>query len=213
MPASRTTFACLLHACLLLPAAATAKVVDYAIDPVHSRIAFQVDHAGFSRVIGTFSGISGRLAFDPDDWSSARVEATIPLATLDLGDRNWNGKILDRTFLDAATRPQARFVSTRVTPLETGQLRIEGQLELHGQRQPVTLEARINAIKRHPLTLRRTAGFSARATISRKAFGVDAWSTLVGDEVALTLEIEAQRQRSTDTNGGDTDDAPDHEPQ
>jgi hypothetical protein len=36
-------------------------------------------------------------------------------------------------------------------------------------------------------------GFSATATLSRAAFGADAWSSLVGDTVALRIEVEAHR--------------------
>src|SRR6188508_1174942 len=84
----------------------------YSVDPVHTRIAFRAGHAGFSRALGTFRGATGTLAFDGDD--PARLEITVPVATLDLGDDNWNRKVLDGTFFDAAKLPQARFVSTAV---------------------------------------------------------------------------------------------------
>jgi hypothetical protein len=53
----------------------------------------------------------------------------------------------------------------------------------------------LNALKRHPLTLKRTAGFSATATLSRKEFGMAAWKSVVGDEVRLIIEAEAVRSR------------------
>jgi polyisoprenoid-binding protein YceI len=46
---------------------------------------------------------------------------------------------------------------------------------------------------------RRTAGFSATATLSRAAFGADAWTSLIGDQVTLRIEAEARR------TGGDPD--------
>jgi len=201
----------------LLPAFASpvttahAAQEHYAIDPIHTRLAFQVDHAGFSSPMATFSGISGVLSFDQSDWSDARVEVTIPIATLAFGNDDWNRKILDRTFLDAGAFPEARFVSSTVSIVTPGRLRIDGQLTLHGHTGPVTLDARINAIKRHPLTLRRTAGFSATATLSRKAFGIDAWPSLVGDDIRLIIEVEATRQRDPSTTGDDGDANPQHD--
>jgi hypothetical protein len=51
-----------------------------------------------------------------------------------------------------------------------------------------------NQLKHHPMPpFRRTAGFSATATLSRKAFGIDAWPTVIGDEVELRIEAEAVR--------------------
>ena len=59
--------------------------------------------------------------------------------------------------------------------------------------RPVTLEVTLNALRRHPLTFRRTAGFSATGTLRRSDFGMDAWKSVVGDEVKLIIEVEAQR--------------------
>ena len=60
----------------------------------------------------------------------------------------------------------------------------------------------LNAHKRHPLTLRKTLGLQASADISRKALGIDAWPSLIGDTVHLDIAIEAAR--SGDTTGEDT---------
>lgn len=171
-----------------------AATESFAIDPVHTRVAFQVSHAGFSNPLGSFSGSHGELDFDEADWSSAKVEVTVPVTTLDLGDADWNKKILDPTFFSAKKFPDAHFVSTKVEKTGERTARISGELTLLGATHPVVLDATFNALKRHPLTLRRTIGFSATATISRAAFGMDAWKNLVGDEVRLIIEIEATRQ-------------------
>lgn len=190
-------------ATLLLAAPAAAET--YAIDPVHTRIAFQANHAGFSWPLGTFSGARGNLQFDPKDWSRARVEVRFPITTLELGDADWRRKILDRTFLDAGRFPEARFVSTHVVPGVDG-ASVTGELTLHGVTKPVTLKVKLNALARHPLTLRRTVGFSATGTLSRKAFGIDKWEKLVGDEVRLILEVEATRDRDAGQADGRDDD-------
>ena len=172
-----------------------ARAERFAIDPVHTRIAFQVSHAGFSSPIGTFSGAHGTLDFDRADWSQARVDVRIPIATLDLGDADWRRRILDGTFFDAKRFPEARFVSTRVEPRGADAALVTGELTLHGVTRPVQLQVKFNRLARHPLTFRRTAGFSATATLSRKDFGMDHWPKLVGDEVRLLLEVEATRER------------------
>lgn len=173
-----------------------AATETYAIDPVHTRVGFQVSHAGFSNPLGSFSGSHGQLDFDADDWTTAKVDVIVPITTLDLGDANWDKKILDPTFFNAKKFPEARFVSTQVEKTGETTARITGELTLLGQVHPVILNATFNALKRHPLTLRRTVGFSATATLSRAAFGMDAWKNLVGDEVRVIIELEATRQRS-----------------
>ena len=164
----------------------------YAIDPVHTRVMFAVDHAGFSRSIGTVSGTTGTLRLDPGNWSNAQVEAWVPLDRLDLGDAEWNAATLAAGLLDARRHPHAVFVSDRVEPISERRLRIHGRLTLGGVTRPVALEAVVNDIRRHPMPpFRRTAGFSAVATLSRTDFGITAWPGVIGDEVELRFEVEA----------------------
>jgi polyisoprenoid-binding protein YceI len=184
---------------LALAHAAGAKPREYQLDPVHTRVAFQVDHAGFSRAIGTFSGATGTLVFDPGDWTTATLSVEIPLASLDLGDAKWRERVLDPTFLDAEAQPLARFTSTRVEPTGEDTARVFGNLSLRGTTREVALDVRLNALKRHPLTFRRTAGFSATGRLVRQDFGMTAWERLVGAEVTLQIEAEAIRGRADDT--------------
>ena len=178
-----------------LLASGGARAGRFAIDPVHTRVAFQVSHAGFSWPVGSFSGASGVLDFDPADWSKAHVEVRVPIATLQLGDDKWQRKILDPTFFDAEKFPEARFVSTKVEPRGADEAEVTGELTLHGVTKTVTLHVKLNKLARHPLTFRRTAGFSATGTLSRRDFGIDNWAKVVGDEVRLILEVEASRDK------------------
>jgi len=172
-----------------------AAPAEYALDPVHTRVLFAIDHAGFSKALGTVSGSEGRLRFDPDDWQGAQLDVTVPLTRLDLGDAKWNQAVLARNLLDGERYPQARFVSTRVEPVDAQHARVFGTLTLHGVSQEIALDVTLNQVKRHPLPpFHRTAGFSATATLSRAAFGVDAWKSVIGDAVELRIEAEAVRQ-------------------
>lgn len=193
---------------LLAPRAASAQAARYALDPVHTRVVFELSHAGYSQAIGTVSGSTGELVFDPRDWSSAKVAVSVPVAKLDMGDPDWSRAALGRGLLDGERYPVATFVSTRVEPVDATHARVAGTLTLRGVSHEIVLDVAFNQLKRYPLPpFRRTAGFSATATLSRAAFGADAWRSLVGDEVKLRIEAEARRA------GGDTDiDIPEQDP-
>jgi polyisoprenoid-binding protein YceI len=179
--------------------AAAAGPATYAIDPVHTRVVFLVEHAGFSHAMGAISGSSGTLRFDRDDWRSARLDVTVPITRLDLGDAKWNAAVLASNLLDGERHPDARFVSREITGVDADHARVCGELTLREVTGPVCMDVTFNALKRHPLPpFRRTAGFSATATLSRKAFGITAWPSVIGDEVRLLIEAEAVRQRSPD---------------
>ncbi|HZF99011.1 MAG TPA: YceI family protein [Pseudoxanthomonas sp.] len=220
MPRMLRSFALLLCAVGAITPA-NAAGVRYALDPVHTRVMFAVEHAGFSRALGTVSGSTGTLVFNPDDWASAQIDARVPLARVDLGDEKWNRATLARNLLDAERFPEARFVSTRVEPIDARRATVVGLLTLRGVTREVSLAVTLNALKRHPLPpFRQTVGFSATARISRSQFGIDAWKPVIGDEVELRLEVEATRSRADaevneegrSADAGDPPAAPDAEP-
>lgn len=170
------------------------EIPMYCLDPVHTRAVFAIEHAGFSKAIGTVSGSTGTLRFDPMRWSDARLEATVPLTRVDLGDAKWNKAVLAGNLLDVERYPEARFVSTRVEALDERRATVHGMLTLHGTTQAIALNVELNAMKRHPLPpFRRTVGFSATGRLSRRAFGIDAWPNVIGDDVELRIEAEATR--------------------
>lgn len=190
--------------------------VRYAIDPVHTRVLFEIDHAGFSKAIGTVSGSEGSLLFDADDWSSAKLEVTVPMQRLDMGDSGWTASVFAPRFLDVKRYPQARFVSTRVERREGNRGTLCGELTLHGTTRPLCMELVLNKIARYPLPpFRRTAGFSARTSIKRSDFGMKSWRSLVGDEVELRIEAELVRRDDHDASakpGHVPAETPDDEP-
>lgn len=177
---------------LYLPSLSGSAADRYRLDPVHTRVLFAIDHAGFSQAMGTISGSEGLLEFDPDDWNSARLEVSIPVDRVDLGDEKWNRATLARNLLDGQRHPQARFVSTGIEAIDAQHARIHGQLTLRGVTREVVLDTRLNALRRLPLPpFHRIAGFSATAILRRSDFGIDAWKSMIGDEVRLRIEVEA----------------------
>lgn len=189
----------MLPACMLAAVAAAQAPDAWSLDPVHTRVQLAVDHAGFSKAIGTVSGSTGTLRFTPDGWTGAQVDVEVPLARLDFGDARWNAATLAPRLLDAQRHPVARFVSTDITALDAMRARVCGELTLRGVRGPLCLDAVRNTVKRHPMPpFRRTAGFSATGVLSRAAFGIDAWPSVIGDAVELRIEVEATRARGLD---------------
>lgn len=179
----------------------------YALDPVHTRVLFAVGHAGFSKALGTVPGSTGTLWFDRDDWRSARLDVRVPLVRLELGDAKWNAAALASNLLDGERHPEARFVSRTVEPVDADRAKVCGELTLRAATRPLCMDVTLNQLRRHPLPpFRRTAGFSATATLSRADYGIDAWTSVIGDSVELRIEAEAVRSNRIDPTAGPLDD-------
>ena len=173
---------------------ARAEPVAYRLDPVHCQVLFFVDHLGFSRQMGRFTGVEGRFVFDPASWDGATVEAQIAVDSLWLGDEPWQRKMLSRDFFDVAEHPTMHFASDRIEATGENTARVHGQLSLLGVSRPVVLEVTRNRVGRNTFNLKQTAGFSARTTIRRSEFGMRRMLAAVGDEVEIVLEIEGIRE-------------------
>ena len=181
-----------------LAACATALAGEprrYAIDPVHTRVMFEIDHAGFSKAIGTVSGSQGSLYFDPEDWHGSRLDVVVPMTALDMGDSGWTASVFAPRFLDIRRYPQARFVADEVEHGEGRHGRACGQLTLHGVTRPLCMDLVFNKAGRYPLPpFRHRLGFSATASLNRSDYGMKSWKSLVGDKVELRIEAELVRQ-------------------
>ena len=184
---------------LALPWQGASAREYYAIDPVHTRVAFHVMHAGFSPSIGTVSKPTGHIWFDENDPGASSVEIRIPVDTLDMGDAAWNRKVAE-SFLNTGAFPTASFQSTavRVSSLTPLLLDVDGELRIAGGSIPISFKTTLNANKRHPLTFKQTLGLQASTQFSRKALGIDAWSSVVDDTVYMEVAVEAIRADAPD---------------
>ncbi|WP_315983322.1 YceI family protein [Aliamphritea spongicola] len=86
------------------------------------------------------------------------------------------------------------FNSTSVTKLDANTAQLKGELTLLGVTQPVTLDLTVNKVGPHPFNKKQVAGFTATGTIKRSDFGMKYGAPMIGDDIALRLELEGIRQ-------------------
>ena len=85
------------------------------------------------------------------------------------------------------------FHSTHLKRTDATHGTMTGDLTLGGVTRPVTLDLRVNKIGRNDVSEAPSVGFSATTTIKRSAFGIDAYEDLVGDEIAVQIQIEVMQ--------------------
>ena len=178
--------------CLLASACTFAAPVAYTLDPAHTHVQFSWNHLQYSNPEAGFDDVAGTLMWDADDIANSSVDVTVKVDSVHSHVAVLDQKLKSAEFLDAQRYPKLRFVSTRVERLDdAGNLRIHGNLTLHGTTRPVTLDAHLNRVGVYPMLEVPAAGFSASAVIKRSEFGVGEGIPYVGDELSVRNTAEA----------------------
>lgn len=171
----------------------------YAIDMSHSEIMFKVRHLGISNVRGNFNDAEGTLTFANEDVSSVSIDVTIQAASVDTDNERRDNHLKSGDFFEVETYPTITFKSTEVKDVNGDTMTIVGDLTIHGVTKSVELETEfLGAIA--DARMGTKVGFEAETKINRKDFGL-AWNAtletgglVVGDEVTITLAVEAGKQ-------------------
>ena len=167
---------------------------DWKLDPAHAALVFRINHLGYSDLIGRFESFDVSLTGDASDPASARADAVIDMTSLDIANDSFAQELMGPKFFDTARYPQAVFRTLSVTPGENGGAEVNGELTLHGQTRPMTLDVQFNGTAFDAIRGAQVAGFSASTVIDRTDFGVSAFSGLVTDEVRIEIQAEFLKQ-------------------
>jgi len=179
---------------------AAAGARTYEIDPSHSSAQFKVRHLMVSNVRGEFGHISGTVVIDEVDVTRSSVDVSIDASTVNTHDAKRDEHLRSADFFDVATYPAITFKSKRVQPAKGGDLFVTGDLTIRGITREVTLDVEPLSAEINDPWGNVKRGASARARINRKDFNVvwnaalDGGGVLVGDDIAITLEIELGRK-------------------
>ncbi|MGH8171739.1 MAG: YceI family protein [Rhodanobacteraceae bacterium] len=170
----------------------SAFATTYTLDPQHTQVQFTWNHFGFSNPTGVFGKLDGTLEFDQADPTKSTVNVTIPLNSVNSNVAKLNEHLESADFFDAAKYPNATFKSTKVEKGATpDQLKVTGDLTLHGVTKPVALDVTVNKVGEHPIRKASTAGFDATATVQRADFGITKYVPGVSDEIKIHITTEA----------------------
>jgi polyisoprenoid-binding protein YceI len=191
---TRVVSAAALLGAISLPASAATS--NWQIDPNHSSAQFAVRHLAISTVRGAFTKVNGSIQLDDKDISKSSVEVTIDAASVDTRVEARDKDLRSDHFFDVEKYPTLTFKSTKVEQVESGKLKVTGDLTIHGVTKQVVLDVDgPTAAVKDPWGNQRAA-VNATTKINRQDFGVkwnakmDNGGLVVGDDVAITIDAE-----------------------
>jgi polyisoprenoid-binding protein YceI len=177
-----------------LVAAAIAGVAfaapeKFTLDPTHTKPEFAVNHLGFSITRGFFKDTSGTLDMDREA-KTAKLEATIKIDSIETGVDKLNEHLKSKDFFNAAEFPTALVKADKFTFDGDKPTKAEGTLTLLGVTKPVTLDIAFMKCDTR-FDKKFDCGAEVTTTIKRSEWGMKAYVPYVGDDVKLTVQVEA----------------------
>jgi polyisoprenoid-binding protein YceI len=178
----------LAAAAIALPAHA-----EWEVDYTHTYVYFEVDHLGFSTLIGRFSDLDITFDFDENDPGATRVTAAIGTESVDTGYNPRDQHLRSEDFFASDEYPSMTFETSEVEVTGDDTARLHGALTLIGETNDVSLDVTLNQIGPNPFGGSDIAGFSAVGMIDRTDFDMNFGAPAIGTDVLIRIEFEATR--------------------
>jgi polyisoprenoid-binding protein YceI len=171
----------------------------WAIDPVHSEVAFVVKHMMVSKVRGRFDKFEGTIV-TADNPLDSTVTATVDLTTISTGQEQRDAHIRSADFFEVETHPTMTFASTGLRA-DGEDFLLDGDLTIKSVTKSVTFKLEISGFGPDAYGGTR-CGFSATTEINRMDYGVSfngpipgvPGGVAVSEKVSIHLEIEGVLQ-------------------
>lgn len=183
-----------------LPIYAAAAPENYPLDPLHTYPSFAVEHWGLSMMHGRFDKTSGKFSFDRAA-KTGSTELTIDSASVTTGDSVKGSRAQSRDdhlrsadFFNAKEFPTMNFKSTKVNFGGDLPSSVEGTLTLLGVSKPLTLTFERFKCGQNPFNKKDRCGGNATGKFKRSDFGMKYAIPGVGDEIALSIEFEGDKE-------------------
>lgn len=171
----------------------------WIVDPTHSSIDFTIRHMMIAKVKGTFHTFEANIEADPTDLTTADVQFSIDLSSIDTRNDDRDAHLRTADFFDIEKYPKLTFQSTQITKTGDREYNVTGNLNLHGVTRPETFSVTFEGQGKDPWGNEK-AGFSGQGSLKRSDYGLtwnaalETGGVLVGDEVKVSIEIEASKQ-------------------
>jgi polyisoprenoid-binding protein YceI len=181
-------------ACAVMVTSAIADGGNYALDPTHTFVSFEVTHFGTSTNRVRFDRKEGMVQFDRAA-RSGRVEITIDIASVNSGVAPFDGHLRSKDIFNASEFPTAKFIGDKFSFAGDQVTAVAGTLTMMGKTHPVTLKANRFNCYPNPIFKREVCGGDFETVIQRSQWGVNyGLPAIAPDNVRLVVQVEAVKQ-------------------
>jgi polyisoprenoid-binding protein YceI len=188
-------------------AAANGRAAEevFTFDKAHTKVGFRIRHT-VSRVEGRFKDFDGTIWLDRENPAQSRVELTIRATSIDTANDNRDGDLRSANFFDVEKFPTITFKSTKVESKGGDNYSVTGDFTMHGVTKSIVVPVQSNGFAKMGKT--EKAGFTIAFPLNRKEYGItwnktlDQGALLLGDDVDISIEIEANKKEAEAPKSG-----------
>lgn len=168
---------------------ASAEVVEYTIDPVHSGINFKIRNF-VSKVPGAFTAFQGKIHYDKENPENSKVTATIDPASVDTRNQKRDDHLANEDFFNIAKFPTIEFTSDKWTKTGDNTYTVTGTLTMLGVDKTVELE--VNFLGEMQARRTTVSGWEVKANLDRSDWGMTYGSPATSLDVEVEINIQAR---------------------
>jgi polyisoprenoid-binding protein YceI len=178
---------------LALSLAAQGAPETFNIDPSHTFPSFSYSHLGYSTQTSRFDKTSGKIVLDREA-KTGSADITIDMKSVSTGSVLFNEHIQGDDFFATAKHPVATFKSTTAYFEGDKPVALDGDLTIKGVTLPVRLKISSFRQMTHPMLKKLAIGANAVTVVKRSGFDMAKNTPFVGDEVTISIAIEAIKE-------------------
>ena len=171
----------------IVSVSAFINVYSQAQIPVtgESKVEFKIRNFGFG-VSGKFSGLTGKIVFDPASTANSSVSVSVDANSVDTDNDTRDNHLRKEDYFDVKNYPRIQFVSTSIVKgKKTGEFIINGKLTIKKVTRDISF----------PFTAKSQANgylLKGEFKINRRDFGVGGSST-ISDNLMVCLEVVTKK--------------------
>lgn len=175
----------------------------YYINQNHSKVGFNLEFMGHTKIIGHVQEFEGHFEYMPDSGSLQSILINTRTCSIETGDVKRDVSIQEPDLFDCQRHPWAKFTANEIETLSAKKYLAKGHLTIKGNTREVTLE--VEFLSRGKKSDEgEQVFFSFKTMINREDFNL-VWNRqleksqwLVGNQVEIKGEIQASEKGAKD---------------
>lgn len=167
---------------------------EWAVDPMHSSVNFNIKHMGISFVQGRFDTFKGRVTAGGANLDNAVFEFGVEVNSINTGVEMRDKHLKSADFFDVDNYPAMSFHSTSITKDKNNYI-VKGTLKIKETVKEISVPVTFGGVTKNQQG-KEVMGFQTKFTVNRLDYGIkyDPTGAGVAKDVEVSLYFELVKQ-------------------